>query len=91
MPTINTVETKIKLVERFPRVAFVWNGVDVKGNKENIPQYKWLTAARGDWTLAEWKRGRFCAQYPGYDVRVFLKNGSIAPGNMKLSTIRDEK
>ena len=90
MPLLKNVESKIQSIERF-RVAFTKNGVDVKGNKADIPQYSYLVAAQGNWTVSEWINKRFRQLYPGYDVRVFTKNGTIATGNMTLATVRGEK
>jgi len=90
MPRVEYVEKTIAQVEKFARVAFYRNGVDVKGNKEDMPQYRYSVAAPSNWTVAEWKRNRFMSTYPGYDVRVYMKNGAEAVGNMKLATVRGE-
>lgn len=90
MPKVKVVEDKIASVEKFARVAFFKNGVNVKGDKEDMPQYRFMVAAPSSWTVAEWRGNRFMAQYPGYDVKVYLKNGAEATGNMKLSTLREE-
>ena len=29
--------------------------------------------------------------YPGYDVKVFMKDGKVASGNMKLANVRSGK
>ena len=92
MPILKNVEARIESIERF-KVAFTHtkNGVDVKGNKQDIPQYPYTMAAPGSWTVSEWKSNRFKQFYPGYEVRVYTKAGGLASGNMKLSTIREER
>lgn len=88
MPILKNVEAKIEQVERF-RVDFLQNGVNVNGTKENIPQYEYSYAAPEDWTVAEWIMKRFHQSYPGYDARVYDKNGlPVTNRNTKLSTIR---
>ena len=93
MARVKTVESKIARVERFPEVHFLRNGVNVRGDKEDMPQYDYSTAAPSSWTLAEWRRNRFWKSFPGYDVKVCMRlaNGQLteAAGNMKLSTIRE--
>ncbi|MBR1497374.1 MAG: hypothetical protein IJ617_07100 [Oscillospiraceae bacterium] len=91
MPKVEYVETTIARIEKFPRVAFVKNGVDVKGNKKDMPQYPFIVAAPSGWTVALWKQNRIGTKYPGYDIKVFLSNGMEAAGNMKLSTVRGER
>ena len=88
MPKVKKVEEKIANVEKFSKVSFYRNGVDVRGDKEDIPQYGYSSAAPSSWTIAAWRSKRFKVTYPGYDVKVFLKNGSEAAGTMKLATVR---
>lgn len=87
MPMLKNVERKIEEVEGF-RVEFFYGGVNVRDDKENIPQYPYMVAAVESWSVAEWTLNRFKQVYPSYDVRVYTKLGMIAAGNMKLSTVR---
>lgn len=89
MPLLKHVEKKIEQVERF-RVDFLQEGINVRGDKQNIPQYPYAMAAPGSWSVAEWKQNRFQQTYPGYDVKVYTKEGLPAAGNMKLTTLRGE-
>ena len=88
MPKVKKVEERIANVEKFFKVSFYKNGVNVRSDKEDIPQYGYSSAAPSSWTIAEWRSNRFKTTYPGYDVKVFLKSGSEAAGNMKLATVR---
>ena len=90
MAKVEYVENTIAQIEKFSRVAFYKNGVNVKGNKENMPQYPYSMAARSDWTVAEWRKNRFLQCYPGYDVKVYMQDGTEAGGGMKLATVRGE-
>lgn len=90
MPKISVVEAKIRSVERFT-VSFYRNGTNVRGDKEDIPQYRFFNAAPSSWTVSEWKSNRFNMCYPGYDVEVYTKSGTKAAGNMKLSTVRGDE
>ena len=87
MALLKTVEDKIKQIEGF-KVAFTWGGVDVRGNKADIPQYTYSLRAPDSWTVSEWIAKSFNTKYPGYGVKVYTKNNVIASGNMKLTNIR---
>lgn len=88
MPILRNVEAKIRQVEGFT-VHFFRNGVNVNGNKEDIPQYPYSMKAPNDWTVARWISKRFSQTYPGYDAKVIDANGMpVAVKNVKLSTIR---
>ena len=87
MPMLSNVERKIMEVEGF-KVAFIQNGVNVRGDKSDIPQYNYMNKAPDSWTVNEWILNRFNKQYSGYKVRIFTKNGTPAAGNMKLLNVR---
>lgn len=87
MPTVKCVERKIQQIERF-RVDFFKNGVNLRDDKTNIPQYSFAVAAPGSWTVSEWISKRFKNKYPGYDARVYTSDGKIADSRMVLSNIR---
>jgi hypothetical protein len=44
--------------------------------------------ARESFSVADWKRRRFDALYPNYEVEVLLANGKPAPPKTTLSKIR---
>lgn len=87
MVTIKSAEEKILNVEKF-KVSFYKNGINVRSDLRNIPQYPYSKAAHDSWTVAEWIRERFKSNYPGFDVKVYSKENIEVKGNMKLSTIR---
>ena len=87
MPTVKCVEAKIRTVEHF-RADFMKNGVNVHSRLEGIPQYSFSVAAPNHWTVAKWINDRFKKCYPGFDVKVYTSNGTVAVGNMSLSTVR---
>ena len=87
MPTIKRVEAKIHLVEHF-RADFIKNGINVRSDLEDIPQYRYTSAAPNHWTVSKWISSRFKLQYPGYDVKVYTSTGALASGNMSLATVR---
>jgi len=88
VPKVKNVEKKIWDVENF-EVRFMMNGKDVKGHKEGLPQYKYQNAAKNNMTVEEWRKKRFDSSYPGYQVDVLDVDGVAAPGQKKLSTVRD--
>ncbi|MFE8644775.1 hypothetical protein ACFX58_06785 [Sphingomonas sp. NCPPB 2930] len=62
------------------------NAVDPKSN--GFPKFNYDRKAKGDTTVSDWKATRFNKTYKGYDVRVLKGNGTVANGNLKLSTVR---
>lgn len=90
MPKIKNIEKRIWDVEGFAVTIRHPNGVDVKGNKDGLPQYPYERAAKNDMTVSEWKNKRFSQVYPGYTVDVL--NGSTddkVTGQTKLGSVRD--
>jgi len=89
MSTIGNVERKIRRVEHF-EVRFLYlNGVNVRSDKEGLPQYPYEVAAAADITVTAWKRGRFLPSFPGYDVIVLTRSGAPVQGNTRLGSLRD--
>lgn len=88
MPMCKNVEKKIWDVEGFD-VKIIYNGSDVRGNKNNFPQYRYLIAAKNSMTVSTWKSKRFNAEYPGYQVDVLNSDSSSANGQTQLGTVRD--
>lgn len=85
---LKNVEQQIKQVEGF-QVNFMQGGVDIRGDKEGIPPYGILPAAKGTFTAKEWVEKRFKPKYPGFDVRIIDHKGMVVT-NMQttLATIR---
>ncbi|HSN68405.1 MAG TPA: hypothetical protein VLV48_04115 [Thermoanaerobaculia bacterium] len=89
MPTIEWVERQVQRVEGFA-IRFLWpTGIDVRGDKQNIPSYPFERGARNDETVEQWKASRFRPTYPGFDVEVLTADRSAAQGNTRLFTVRD--
>lgn len=89
MPMIKRVEKQIWDVEGFA-IRFLWpTGVDVRGDKQNIPSYPFERAAKHDLTVESWKAARFRPTYPGFDVEVLTADDVAAQGNTRLYTVRD--
>lgn len=85
---LKNVEQKIRQVEGF-QVAFLRNGVDVRGDSEGFPTYPFATAAKGTFTAKEWVDSRFKMTYPGYDVRITDHRGMVITSmQTTLDTIR---
>jgi hypothetical protein len=89
MPKVKVVESRIKNVEGFEVAVRYHRGGDVRSDKEDFPWYPYENAAKGEATVADWKRTRFEPTYPGYDVEVRDRSGSSVRGNMKLATLRE--
>ena len=90
MPKVKVVESRIRNVEGFEVAVRYHRGGDVRGDKENFPSYPYAQAAKGEATVADWKRTRFDPTYPGYDVEVRDRSGSAVRGNTKLATLREQ-
>ncbi|MCR3760408.1 hypothetical protein KYB31_15630 [Clostridium felsineum] len=88
MPLTKNVEKKIWDVEGFD-VRIKHNGSDVRGDKNGLPQYDKVNAAKNIMTVGTWKAKRFSIKYPGYDVEVLNSDGSVASGQTQLGTVRD--
>lgn len=88
MPILNNVEARIAMIEHF-EVNFMQNGLDVRGDKKDIPQWPYANQSKNDWTVSQWK-GKFSQIYPGYDVVVLDGSGNqVVAGQTKLGTVRD--
>jgi hypothetical protein len=88
MPTIRGVERSIRKIEHF-EVHFIYeHGRDVRGDKRDLPSYRYDRAAPDRWTIAEWRSKRFRQSYPSYAVTVFDGAGEAAHGRMTLAKLR---
>ena len=90
MPLLRTVQRRIEEIERF-RVRFrhLESGRDVRDDLRGVRQYPYERMARNTWRVAGWKRARFKAAHPAYEVDVLNVDGSVADGRTALSTVRD--
>ena len=88
MPKVKNVEKKIWDVEDFD-VTIKSNGKDLRGDKQGLKQFEGERASINSWTVAEWKRKKFSAQYPGLDVDILDGDGNPIDGRKTLGTVRD--
>jgi len=89
MPKVSNVEKKIKEKEGFA-VHFLnpETGRNLRGDAELPTQYAAKKMTRNSFTVSDFKI-KLRTQYAGYDVVVCKSDMSKAPGQMKLSTLRD--
>lgn len=87
MPSVEFVEKTVWDIEGF-QIAIMQNGSNIRGDKKILKQYVAERMSKNNFTVGEWK-AKFQAQFPGFDVNVYLADGRIARGNMLLSTVRD--
>jgi hypothetical protein len=87
MPSVNYLENKISNLEGFD-VRFTIAGRDVRGDRSIQAGYGYINRARGDWTVAEWKRNRFMSSFAGFEVEVYDGFGNLVSGQVKLENLR---
>jgi hypothetical protein len=91
--TVDFTERRIAALEGFV-VRFHYQGPartkgrNVRGDRQDVPSYPFVRAARATMTVAEWKEARFNTAYPGFDVEVFDDHERPVHGRTKLSTVR---
>ncbi len=90
MPDIEGVQRRIAAIEGFEVVIFL-DGRNVHDNRkrDGLPRYSYNRAAKNEWKVSDWIVGRFKGDYRGFDVEVLYGNGSRAPGQTQLGTVRD--
>ena len=88
MSSVANVERKIRRIEGFRVRVLHLTGMDVRGDREGLPQYHYHRAADNDITVETWKETRFRPSYPGFDVEVIDRRGRPVQGNTKLDTVR---
>lgn len=89
MPKLKSLERKIANLEGFEVTLRHPDGRDIRSDKEGLPPYPFQVAAKNDFTVAQWREQRFKQSYPGYEVTVWLADGSEAHGGFKLANVRD--
>jgi hypothetical protein len=85
---VERIERSIRKVEGFDVRLLHPNGRDVRGDKQGLPPYPYLRAAKDGITVAQWRDTRFNASYPGYSVLVVDADGNRAHGGTQLATVR---
>ena len=93
MPLVESVEKAIRNVEGFD-VRFRFQGPgrskgrDVRSDRADIPQYRYVRACPGTDTVAAWRDRRFAKCFPGYSVEVLDGSGRPVDGRTLLRNVR---
>ncbi len=87
MRSTKAVRKSIGEVEGFD-VRFVGADPSVDVDARRVDDYPFERAARGSWTVAEWKRKRFDVTYPEYFAEVLDPIGEIVHGKTLLENLR---
>lgn len=87
MPLVKNIEKKIYDVEGF-EVTIRHDGKDVRGDATLPTQFAGQRMTKNSASVSDF-RNKFQRQYAGYNVDILKGDGSKAPGQMKLSTVRD--
>ena len=92
---MTTVQARVR--EIFDREGF---DIIVKSNRTGKPvkvrkngvlgTYPFRRKASGNATVADWRRDRFEATYPGFTCDVLKEDGKLAHGRTSLQTVRDD-
>jgi hypothetical protein len=89
MPMLKSVERKIANVEGFEVTIRTTDGRDIRGDRAGMPSYTYQLAAKHDFTVAQWREARFKHHYAGFEVTVWMADGTEANGGVRLATVRD--
>lgn len=87
MRSTKAVRKSIGEVEGFD-IQFVGADPDEDVDARRVDDYPFERAARGSWTVAEWKRKRFDATYPEYVAEVLDPMGNVVHGKTLLENLR---
>jgi Uma2 family endonuclease len=89
MPTIGSIERRIQRIEGFKVRLRYPDGRNIRSDQQDFRHnYNYERAASDDITVSQWSRSRFQNVYPGFIVEVLFRDGQIANGNTKLSSVR---
>lgn len=88
MTKLATRKAEIEALEGFKIQIFNGSGEAADLGMQGLPAYGYGRKAAGTMTVVTWKNRRFQGSYPGFTCDVLLKDGSVAHGNSKLSSIR---
>lgn len=93
MATIKHVEGQIWRVEGFKvTIRYAAPGPvkqrDVRGDRGDIPGYRYKRARADSDNVAAWKAGRFRPSYSGFDVDVLDGSGRPVHGRTLLENVR---
>ena len=88
MPTTEKISAEIEKFEGF--AVRIRPASKVQTPKTNLRSYarNYERIARGSFSVADWRRRRFDAVYPGYDVEVLFGDGRPASARTLLLKVR---
>jgi hypothetical protein len=89
MPKVGRVELRISQIEGFLVKIQHLDGRNVRSDREGMPSWPYERAAKDSWTVADWRRERFNAVYPGFDVDVLDGDCNPVPGQTRLENLRE--
>ncbi len=87
MASVKSVENQIWKLEGFKVIIKDSNDRDVRSDKKGLQNYDYLRAAKGDYSVSQWKQERF--SFGRFDVEVLNGSGETAHGSTKLANVRD--
>jgi hypothetical protein len=87
MTKLATRKKQIEDLEGFKIEIFDGFGISADLDAQGLPAYGFQRKAAGTMTVISWKN-RFHQNYPGFTCDVLHKDGSVAHGNSKLSSVR---
>jgi hypothetical protein len=88
MTTLATRTREIGDIEDFDIQVIGADGKPIDPKTNGFPKFDYDRKAKGDMTVSDWKANRFNKIYKNQDVQVLKGDGSVANGNVKLSTVR---
>ncbi len=86
MRSANSISDDIYNVEGFPVIFLDADGADASSKR--VVDYPYQRAARGTWSVTQWKQDRFAAAYPEFNVEVIDPDGNVVHGRTLLDNIR---
>lgn len=89
MATVRAVERRIRQIEGFDVRIRHLDGRDVRGDRQDMPPYRYERAMKNRANITTWIEGRFRPNYAGFNVEVLMGDGRRAHGRNHLATVRD--
>jgi type I restriction enzyme M protein len=86
MRSANSISDDIYNLEGFPVIFLDADGADASSKR--VVEYPYQRAARGTWSVKQWKQDRFAAAYPEFNVEVIDPDGNVVHGRTLLDNIR---
>jgi hypothetical protein len=89
MPKVGRVELRICQIEGFLVSIQNPDRRDLRSDRQGLPSWPYERAAKDSWTVDRWKRERFKAVYPGFEVDVLDADHIPVRGQSRLGNVRD--